>query len=91
MPNQQYQSSYTRELADGESLTINGVDNISQFSIVAKTGVCTLTGSRKFQGASSSALTITAGIPFTKVADNYSFLDGYTITASGGTTLVDLS
>lgn len=81
--------SFTKPITT--AITINDSDNVVSFTLIVESGTCEVLGSGKFQGGSSSPITLTAGQSFTKMAPAGFVLDGYTITPSGGTTNIEIS
>lgn len=84
-----YQGSHTRTLSSA-SLSILAAENVSRFTVLCQSGTCTILGNVSYGGVASSPITLQAGQSYTVSANAYSFLDGYTITAVGGDSAIDI-
>ena len=81
---------HTRALTG--SITINATDGVLRASLIVESGTCTITGNYPFQGTASSAIALVEGqVDSISATGPNAPLDGVTITASGGTTNIELS
>lgn len=79
-----FNEDYTGEIT--AETTIEAGDYVTGFTLLVVTGTCTVTGSKQFKGNNATPITLSAGQSYTRQASLKSFLKGYTITPSGGTT-----
>lgn len=87
MSNQQVTRVFTGSFST--AFTISKDDNVTEISLKVGSGAtCNVQGNFRFQGADSTAASLSEGDTLTLSAKSQSPLDGITITPSGGSVLV---
>lgn len=77
----------TRNLTN-DTIIVQAADNAMQVTLTVLSGTCTITGSRPFKNLPSDPGVLAAGATLTLTAISGAPLDGWTLTAAGGTTLL---